>query len=75
MTDAEADFGITHNDHFDTEEWRVQQVARIKAGIPNTLPPELNTGRQKSRSLPFAGALVIWVSVNVGLVVLILVHH
>lgn len=74
MTDAEADFGITHNDHFETESWRVEQVRRIEAGIPNMNPPEIDYAERPSRRHSFWIALVLWFAIAGSLVLMVVTN-
>lgn len=49
MSDEEVGFGITHNDHMNTEPWRRDAIHRIETGqIPNMLPVDLTPKKTRA---------------------------
>jgi hypothetical protein len=69
VSDEEVQFGITHNDHMSTEEWRVEQVKRIERA-PNMDPYYDRKSRYTAANflwwlLPFA-FVVVFVAAVIG---------
>ena len=69
MSDEEVAFGITHNDHCDTELWRIEQVKRIETGAVTTPTHEQVYVQRPSRTHAGRVAGVVAI-VLVGLIAL-----